>query len=81
MNLARIADEQRRRARSSQKNCFVRQYYVCWASGRGKGLVEFFINVPHDVGPSAAMLPKLEGELTRKHSTKHFSRLDGPYGR
>ena len=35
------------------------------ASGRGKGLVECFINVPQANTAAAAMLPKLEGEITR----------------
>ena len=48
-------------------------YYV----GRGKSLVECFINVPQ-ANTATAMQPKLEGELTRKHSTKPCARPDTP---
>ena len=46
-------------------------------SGRGQGLVECFINVPQ-ANAAAGMLPKLEGELTRKHSAKPFPQTDAP---
>ena len=38
---------------------------LCGASGHEKGLVECFINVPQANTAATAMLPKLEGEITR----------------
>ena len=51
---------------------------LCGVSGRGKGLVAYFINFQQPVGP-ILHLPRNKGELARKHATKPSPRPDAPH--